>query len=204
MSIGHIEASIQSITEAVMLMNRWQKRTDRVLPNGTRLICHVPHVAPEAWFHELYAGLDTEKLDEYEKKFPFAFPKVYKELLKRFNGLNAFSDSLSVFGYRFTYDRVGDAAIQPYDLFNANTPRSSRIPGSWLFLGGYSWDGSGVFWDAQKDDAVHRVERDSTKILNTWDSLDSWLLSEVERLSVLYDENGVKLDPKQPTIPPID
>lgn len=34
----------------------------RVLDDGARLIGHVPHVAPEAWFHQIYAPISETQI----------------------------------------------------------------------------------------------------------------------------------------------
>lgn len=197
--------ALQKVREALAILEKWQKPTDRTLSNGTKLICRVPHIASEAWFHELYVGLERHVLEDYESKFPFRYPEPFRGFLEIHNGLNAFSDSLRVFGYRFSYDRVGDKAIQPYDLMSANSPRPPHVPDSWLFFGGYRWDGSRVFFDmADKSERIYRVKKGETNILNGWESFEMWFSSEVMRLSTLYDQNGVKYDSHQPTVPPLD
>ncbi|HKV38495.1 MAG TPA: hypothetical protein VJX67_04715 [Blastocatellia bacterium] len=40
--------------ELLAIAEKWASCGERLLPNGSRLICPTPHVAPEAWFHQIY------------------------------------------------------------------------------------------------------------------------------------------------------
>jgi hypothetical protein len=174
------------------------------LTNGTKLVCHVPHIAPQAWLHYIYKGLSIEQIEEFEKKFPVAFPSEYKEFLKESNGINVFSDSLSIWGLRNSYERTGDGAIQPYDILALNNERPKGCPNTWLFFGSYSWDGTRLLFDLANGDGsnkVYRCARRSTQILQEWPSFWVWFDSEVERIGKLFDSNGIKYDKKISTAP---
>ena len=59
-----------------------------------------------------------------------------------------------------------------------------------------------MLYDLSKNDfKVYRCESDSIKILQEWPDLWTWLGTEIERLSQLFDENGVEYDEDTPTIP---
>jgi hypothetical protein len=195
---------MENIESAIRLLEKWGEKSKKTTQNGSLIICHVPHVAPEAWFHELYKGLDEETIYDYEKQFPVKFPRVYREFLRMYNGINIFSDSLRIWGLRRSYERTGEGIYQPYELLLLNSERPKGCPASWLFFGSYRWDGSRMTFDTAagiENRRVFRVAQYSTKVLNEWDSFEKWLSSEVERLSKMYDENGVKLDKKAPTTP---
>ncbi len=191
------------IEQAIAVLHRWKEIS--ILGNGTLLICHVPHVAPEAWLHILYKGLGANEMAEYETRFPVKFPNAYREFLRMANGVNIFSDSTAVWGYRESYIRKGETAYQPYDLLLLNQERPRGCPDSWLFFGSYSWGrGSDVHFDTSlgvDNSEVFRIARDSTTILNKWSSFNDWFVTEVERLANLFDENGKKKNPQEPTIP---
>jgi hypothetical protein len=183
-------------------LKRWQNGGMKTLENGTELICHVPHVAPQAWLHTVYARLSDEKIDEIKKEIGVELPVDFIEFLKCANGINIFSDSLSIWGLRTSYARTGDAAIQPYDLVALNQEKKGKIPTDWIVFGSYSWDGSEMLYDIKSSNSkVYRCENGSKKILQEWETLWAWLSSEVERLSKLFDEKGIEYDENTPTIP---
>lgn len=189
----------ESIIQKLM---KWKTCGERTLDNGTRLICHVPHVAPEAWFHEIYPSLDEMRIEEIAIKTGGELPKDLIEFLRCTNGINVFSDSLRLYGFRTSYVRTGDEAIQPYDLISANMEKERDMPKTWLLIGGYRWDGSSILYDLGLcNNKVYRCDPDSNAILQEWDSLWSLLDLEIDRLSELYDGNGVKYDKDTPTVP---
>ena len=197
-----METNIESV---LSMLDKWAANGKRVLSNGTQLLSPASHVAPQAWLHKIYAGLSDAEIEEYEEKFPFPFPFEFKEFLHYANGINIFSDSLSVWGWRASYCRVGDGAIQPYDLSDHNDERPKGCPNTWLYFGGYSWDGTRLIFDLSENSSNHnkvfRCARRSTEILQEWPSFREWLASEIARLEKLYDSNGVKLDKGAPTVP---
>ncbi|MHB0999149.1 MAG: SMI1/KNR4 family protein [Armatimonadota bacterium] len=186
----------------LLTLKRWEVCGEKILGNGTRMICHVPHIAPKAWLHYIYAGLEDIKIDEIRRKLGLELPKDFVDFLECSNGINIFSDSLCVFGHRTSYARTGDEAIQPYDLILMNEERKGDMPITWLLIGSYLWDGSLMLYDLGiSDKKVYRCESDSYRILQEWDSLWKWLSSEVERLSELFDDNGIEYDENTPTVP---
>jgi hypothetical protein len=183
-------------------LKKWDTQGVREISNGTMLICHVPHIAPKAWLHRIYAGLTDENIVFLQDKLGKTLPNDYACFLKVANGINIFSDSVSIWGMRTSNARRGDEAIQPYDLLSLNEEKIGEIPDSWLVFGSYSWDGSTMVYDLSRHKTkVFRCERYSINILQEWPDLLTWLDSEITRLSKLFDENGVEYDEDTPTIP---
>lgn len=185
-------------------LSKWKNGGMRELESGTKLICHVPHVAPEAWFHIIYSNLSTEEVLKISSALPYGLPSEFEDFLTEANGLNIFSDSLSIWGLRKSYMRIGDESIQPYDLLAMNRERPESCPESWVFFGGYSWDGSRVLFDTSDNtdsSKVYLCARDSAQILKQWTSFREWIVSEIDRLSKLYDSNGIEYDEDVPTCP---
>jgi len=186
------------------ILSKWILKGERIITNGTQLLCPVPHVAPQAWLHEIYAGLSESIIVEYEKKFPLSFPSEYREFLHYANGINVFSDSFRVNGLRTSYCRIGDEAIQPYDLMGLNEERPRGCPNEWLYFGSYEWDGTKLMFDLSdptNQNKVYRCARRTPEILQEWPDFWRFLESEIRRLALLYDENGVKYDKNAPTTP---
>lgn len=183
------------------ILNKLRKYNNGVkeIGNGATLICHVPHVAPQAWLHTIYAGLSEKNIDAFEESLKKTLPREYIGLLKYTNGINIFSDSISIWGMRTSNVRRGDEAIQPYDLLSLNQERIGEIPDNWLIFGSYSRDGSIMIFDLSKSDSkVFRCQCDSIKILQEWPNLMTWLDTEIERLSLSFDKNGVQYNEDTP------
>jgi hypothetical protein len=175
------------------VLNRATGFGSRTLDNGSILLGHVPHVAPEAWLHQLYFPLNTHEIDELECSVKVAIPNSFREFLGFANGLGLFSGSLSIFGKRTSYARTGDEAWQPFCIVTANTfERPSYALTSQLIVGSYRSDGSLMLVDG-KSERVIRCKSRSKKILNTWPDFSMMLTSEAIRLAELFDSNGRRL-----------
>lgn len=169
--------------------------------NGALMYGHVPHVAPEAWFHILFPALDAGGLAQLETKLRRRIPDSYRALLKMTNGLYLFSGALSLDGLRMDYSRRSSIR-EPFDLGDPNVHERPRAADpSWFFFGFYKADGSGTYLDPA-DGRVYRGNPDMTQSrLNEWGSLDSFVRDEVRRLGSHFDERGRRLDPLRPTTP---
>jgi hypothetical protein len=91
---------MQFNTNIIDKLKKWEGNGFQVLSNGTILLCKVPHIAPQAWFHRLYTKLPQEKIFQLENKLTNSIPEDLKDFLSNFNGLNIFSDSLSIWGVK--------------------------------------------------------------------------------------------------------
>jgi hypothetical protein len=192
------------LLQTINILKKWENKSKKILSNGTIQICHVPHVGDEAWLHKLYVGLDENQIEQLQNSIPVSLPESYKELLKHYNGLNIFSNSLCIWGYRSLNYRTGEESIQPYCLFTENLERAKNCPETWLYFGSYSWDGSKVFINTKggfEINKVYRTNMHDVEIQNEWPDIWTWLLSETQRLSKMFDENGVEFDEDNPTTP---
>jgi len=175
---------------------------ERTTTMGAHLYGHVPHLAPEAWLHSLYAGLSTQELQSMELKCGRPIPSIFRDFLSHTNGINLFSGHLYIYGMRSTYDRTGDAAWQPYALEVPNTqerPRDAKA--SYFFVGGYFDDGSKLVIDDETLKVLRLPQRRAGPILTEWPDFWSMLISEAHRLSLLFDGAGRLLDESLPTAP---
>jgi len=164
----------------------------RILGTGTRLVRHVPTVAPEAFLFTLYPGLTVDDVAQVEAQLKRKLPSAYAALLRASNGLSIFVGTLVVFGARATYARTGDAARQPVDLIDPNTMDRPRIPKDAVIIGGYREDGSLLYMRAGQDDVLWTTERGGS-VRRTWPSLEAFLLEEISRLTKLIGENYASL-----------
>lgn len=181
-------------------LKKWENCGYKTLNNGARLICRVPHIANQAWFHIVYAPKKPLSIQELERKLGFSFPEDLKVFYTNANGCNIFSDSLSIWGIRDSYSRNVEESFQPYDLYYSNKDREVELPNEYFIFGSYNWDGSLMIYDRKKNE-VFRCDRDNLTPLQEWSNIWIWLESEVDRLSLLFNENGVEYDENQPTTP---
>jgi len=174
---------------------------EKVLADGTRLIGHVPHVAPEAWLHIVFPGLGDEEILRVESEIERPLPAAYRTFLRTTNGLGAFSDALAMYGLRQDYRRSGDASYQPFSIVVPNTiERPLGVPDAAVFVGGYGWDGSLLYIEAESG-RVYRCDRDSGQPLNEWPGFPEVLDEEILRLAAMHDAAGHLVDPSRPTVP---
>ena len=110
------------------LMESYDYLGRRVLPDGTRLIGHVPHVAPEAYLHVIFPRLSTEQVAEIGNRTGIPVPVVLASFLERVNGLRLFS-KLFIDGLRRSYSRSGDDAWQPFAMETPNVDERPRDVG---------------------------------------------------------------------------
>lgn len=172
----------------------------RQLTNGTMLYGHVPHIAPEAWLHQLFSPVSDHDIFMIEEKIGLPVPSQFRDFLKFTNGVNLFSGSLSIYGKRTSYARSGDDAWQPFCVVTANTLDRPMQAKPWQFIvGSYRSDGSLVSIES-RDGTAFRTKGRSAKILNRWRDFWTMLMEETSRLAGLFDETGHKLS-KESTTP---
>lgn len=184
---------------------RWKhlgvKTTD--LTKAT-LVGHVPHVAPEAWFHSYYLGLNDIEIHELESKMEIIFPKSIHEFLAYSNGIKLFSDALRIFGIRKHIGRTLETIRQPYDIISCNSPFEKPVdsPESLMLIGSYGMDGSILYFHSGEE-AIYYSSRDSINPKRSWSNFWDMLTEEAIRLASLFDTQGKKINPKVPTIPDV-
>jgi hypothetical protein len=170
------------------------------LPSGAEVFGHVPETGPDAWLHALYPGLDDEELDAVADDLDRSVPAAYADWLRLTNGLELFVTTLALFGVVREGGR-DPRNRQPFALSIHNVDERPGDAGDEdFFIGTYDWDGSLLYLRGD-DERVYRGTRESVDPLTEWDSLESMLLSEFDRLSEYFDEQGRERDPDRPTIP---
>ncbi|TCJ15267.1 SMI1/KNR4 family protein [Flaviaesturariibacter flavus] len=174
----------------------------KVLPDGTRLISHAPHVAEEAWLHSVYPPLKESEAIELEHALGRSIPIAYRSFLCTVsNGLKVFSGSLSLDGLRKSEGRRIENAWQPFSIITSNVDeRVDDAMNEDFFIGGYDWDGSLVYLKSSEE-RVFRCSRESVEPLNTWENFKTYINEECNRLSRLFDANGKLIESDSPTCP---
>jgi len=177
------------------ILGRWVDKGVRITKFGTRLICPAPHIAPEAWFHVLYRGLNNEEIAKLQNKIYLPLPGDFTYFLSRSNGASLFGYHIEIWGLRFSYVRRGEEAWQPYDIELHNQPseRPLHRPPYILMFGSTDKGESRLFFDARNGTESSRVGKTSLKKfepIQFWPDFWTWLLEETKRLALLFDEFG--------------
>jgi len=174
----------------------------RTTASGVRLVGHVPHVATEAYLHVVFPPLDELRIAALEDAIGLPIPDSYRRFLRLANGLDLFSSSLGIYGYRTSNERTGDAARQPFSVVIPNTvERPPGIPNRAIVIGGYGKDGSQIY---VADSAVFRCDRENGASLNWWPDLFAMLVSEASRLATHFDASGHLTTGGRRSAPPPD
>ena len=162
----------------------------RRLLNGTELVGHVPHIAPQAWFHQRFAALSEPEVSVLEAQLGIALPPVLRTFYLHYNGLSLFSGELSLHGLRHSYERTADAVWQPFDLADLNRyDRPRTRPPHQLLLSRYRSDGAWLYLDTTTGN-VSRENARSSQPEHEWSSFDVMLIAEAQRLARLFDDQG--------------
>jgi len=186
----------------ILELKPYEKYGSIIQKNGTKLIGKAPHIAPMAWLHSIFQGLDINDLQIIASELNTVIPKDYADFLTFSNGLDLFTGTLSLFGRRTSYDRVAEInARQPFSLITTNAyEKPSNSNENYFYIGSYNWDGSLIFIDILNS-KVHRCDRDNAQILNSWANFNEFLKIEICRLKSLYNENGTEKKPDESTLP---
>lgn len=182
----------KQISQLKDVLYKWKNisNNSRITEEGSELIMHMEHIAPYAWFHEIHHGLTEEDVELMESTLPLPINEQYKEFLKNINGMSVFNDTLTIYG--FLHHHIYETALKmPFDLFEMNQIRIKGTPENWFFIASYKKDGSRVFFDASETSGkIYRTKRKEIELLNEWDSFDTWLITEIQRIANLYDLKG--------------
>lgn len=188
------------VNEVLKILERSKNFGYHKLKNGTKLFGNTKHIAPQAWFHQIFPPIGVLDLEQLLNEI--GIPDVYCKFLLLMNGLNAFSCSISFFGLRTNYKRTIESVLQqPFNLITPNTiERPINANDDHFFIGSYCEDGSLIYLNIYNMH-VYRRAREDFASLNEWPNLGEMLLSEIQRLHKLFDNKGIKINDKITTLP---
>lgn len=194
---------MQSLDSILRILNRWEGLGAKITKNGDRLIGHIPHVGSMAYLNIVFGPLTKVQISEIVNIIGHALPNDLERFYLLANG-GSFFDSIEIYGLRRDYDRsISDNVYQPISMDYLNV--TDKVDGkleNMTFFGSYNWDGSKLFM-LNEDQRVFMCSANSAAhILHEWPNFEQFLLSEMQRLSKLFDSNGKIKDEDSPTIPP--
>ena len=161
----------------------------------------VPWVAPAAYLNIVFKPAPSKLLFEVAGRW--SFPSVVIDFLSRQNGAMLFSGSLALYGVvdpTRLLNRQDPFSLPPFDIERENKSWTFH-PDRLLVVGGYRFDGSRASID-RVDGQIHVFQKGQRIPAVSWVSFDSWLLSEIGRLQLLFDADGKRACPDSETGPP--
>ncbi len=189
-------------TELKELVFRFENLGVQVTENEVFLIGKAPFLGKEAWLNKIYPTLNHDEIKELETSLKHNLPPDFRKFLNQFsNGLNILYSTLSIYGYRKTLGRTLEASRQPYSILTPNNlERPLNAKNTFVFIGGYNWDGSLLYIDTETN-KVHCCSVDNADSCFNWNTFDEMLYSEINRLYSLVDNTGKELIEDRKTIP---
>lgn len=180
--------------------------------DGTHLISKLPArddgLFQDAYQHEIYPSWSENEILRLEGLISRKIPVPLKEFYRISNGMSIFSGSLSIRGLRENYTREVDIRL-PVSLESGNTKdRPMRsVNGKDEFIdnsgqirfGFFSYSGTELMMLLDDKKHIYAVPRyKEGPILYEWESFESMLNSEIERMSNEYIKRDAKVDPLNP------
>lgn len=167
---------------------------------GAMRIGRLPHVGAHAYLHVVFPPKTANEIDSLLNESGLDFPREVANFLCDLNGAILFQGALSLYGIRGEISRDPELR-KPFDLFEANSlMRPKGASADEFFIGGYNEDASRVYLKADGSH-VYRRDRKVVGVLTKWPSFENFLLSEVSRLSLLFDASGLRNEDVS-TLPP--
>ena len=178
-------------SKVVVPLETWSCLGEKTNAMGNRLIGHVPHIAPKAYLHTIFAPTDSEEYNDFEHRLGRPVPSLLKRFLSLANGMGLFVDSIRIMGF-VPYQKKFES--HPYNypsniLIPNSTARIKGLLEESVVVGWYKWDGS--YASIEPGGQVVRFDaRGHGGILQTWSDFDSWIMSEIVYYSQFFDKQG--------------
>jgi SMI1 / KNR4 family (SUKH-1) len=168
----------------------------KIFPDGSIAIAHVPHVAPVAYFHRLFAPLSIAEIETLQDELEYDFPPALVMFYNLHNGLGIYSDDLNIYGQRRNWQRTDmEAAVQqPYsiqDSNNYNWPKMASDDS--LVIGSIGPDKSPITID-RLGNVFLWPNTDSPSPSRSYPDFFAFLLGEAQKLALMFNENGKAVD----------
>lgn len=162
----------------------WARLGTKEFRNGTLWVGHIPHVAPLAYMHRLYAPVYQGDIDDQQAQMHAQFPGQYSELLKSTSGINMYNGNLIVYGLITPKQMMGMLGL--FSLGASRFKGDSYI--SYALTTHYSDARSEVI--QYQGNFIAVSGKDKNTVLGEWASLEEFLYEESARLKEMHDGSG--------------
>lgn len=174
-----------------VILDKWRTKGVKRQRNGTELICPVPHIAPQAWLHEVYASISVDRLRSLTV-LGRPLSRELREFYALANGFYLFSGSFILYGFIEQMSRTPDLR-QPFSLIDHNSPAQHprQRPPDVLLVGSLVMDGDDeLILGALPNGIIVGLDRTLGAERTSWGSLNALLVGEIERVASRFDEEG--------------
>jgi hypothetical protein len=179
----------------IQVTEEWGHLGTMVTPSGTRLVGHVPQVAPAAWLFSFYAGCADAQLDAWEERMRTSIPPPWREVLRNLNGLTMLVRIIHLCGVLSPRGLVSrdwhDPSPMSLDYAVDEPPRGPVMSSTDFLVGsevGREYDRGSVY--CLRGGAMLRVSRDGQTEKARWPSISSMLEAEYRAFSEMHDSDG--------------
>jgi len=175
--------------------------TPDVQAEGTRFYCHIPHAAPYAYLHTIFAPVSSELLASTSALHDI--PEIWASFLQTQNGANVYFGSLHFYGLVAPgqlFNRENMYARLPFSLTDANRRSVMRGFPDWLMIGSYGFNASRLLLH-RVNGSLQAINEPGDTILAEWPNLATFFSSEISRLTILFSDSGRLLVDEKFTVP---
>jgi len=168
----------------------------------SRKYIYAPWIGSAAYLHTIYKPADDAALVQNSNEL--SIPHIWQDFLRVQNGAHIYHvvSILGAIDPRQPMRRTPDDA-GPFRIISSNREAKLSPTGEWLEIGVYSYSGARVLLH-RLNHSVKAVDRPVKKDLASWADIDTWLRSELDRLSVLFNPEGRLLVDERLTEPSSD
>ena len=162
---------------------------------GKRFLTHVPWVAPKAYLNIIFPPAKSEVQNKLID--PLQLPREVRSFYRQCNGASLFSGSIHILGFvsrDSLIDRSNWKGLPPHDLIGVNEEFFDDIYcNANAIVGSYAPDASRVVVQKTNGEVYCSIGSDLSGVRATWGSFESWIESEVKRVSQFFDRRGRRL-----------
>jgi hypothetical protein len=163
-------------------------------PTAIRLVART-RVGPVAYLHVIYKPAEEEIVREVFGKI--RAPPSLRRLYALCNGASLFSGAIRIFGCVAAgtlLDRRNPLSLPPLDIVKSN--RQFVDPERFqrqVCIGAYGFDRSLVCVDRKIEMVTCYEGEEFKRTRKKWPTVDSWITGEIDRLSMLFSDEGERL-----------
>jgi hypothetical protein len=168
-------------------------------------LCATPWVAPLAYLHIVFRPITDTLLKSWTAQLGLPLP--LNLFFRQQNGAILFSGALTFYGLHAPaqlLSREDPFAQLPFDIQNEGQNWPPVDTKQFLVIGGYGFNGSTVCID-KSNLRVVMFKRESTSLEKKpsygWETLEECVVSEISRLSTMFDKSGKRLVDERLTVP---
>ncbi len=177
--------------ELMELLNKFRAVDDVETPHAfykTRL----PSIAPEAYLNVIFKPASPEVRQEFARTL--GFPPRLVSFYSQWNGAHLFMNGVHIYGcvrHGQLLTRTASFSLPPFNIEPVNRGLARKVEAQDLVcFGSYGFDTSLVCVDRRSLEVICFKGKDLNVKRQTWPGLEQWIVSELQRLAMYFDDLG--------------